>query len=342
MLDTPMGVTDMDFEEANKASQSTFGGTPLKGSVLPCEVVEKKAIEVTVMDPLGRALGDYGLELSQGSTVYRLRSNPFGAVRFEGLDAASYPLTLLGVDGRAWDCREVQPLPLERLRSNQPAAWGVPEPIPLGGGAYSVKPGEGVDKIALRVGHLPETLWNDPANQNLRNARKGRNLLAPNDPLYIPPRQQVSLDASVGYHYVLRLSGGMSRLRLRLAVGFEPQDGVAYLLEIPDAPSQSDTTKNGGYIDTWVPTQTTRVTLVLQGGNLRIDLPIDTLLPLGDDRGVQQRLRNLGYPCAATDGTFDDAAKAVLHRFQDGVSLPRSDTLDDNVRKTLFALHDRG
>jgi hypothetical protein len=342
MNDTPLGPSwAMDFEEANSASYSTFGSTPLHGAMLSCEVAQKKAMEVSVVDSAGRLLGNHLVELSDGAVVYRLRTTAFGAVRFEGLDKPAYHLSLVSADMLAWESAGGQALAAERTGSTLPAAWGPPEPVNLAGALYQVQPGEGLDKIALRMGHLPETVWDDANNRHLHASRPGRNVLAPGDTLYIPPRRPVSVEARAGGHYTLRFKGGVSRLRLRLELGLTPQDGVPYLLEVPDMPTVPDTTKDGGYIDTSIPTTTTRVTLVLDGGKVRIELPIDTLLPLNDDRGVQQRLRNLGFPCAATDGTFDDAARAVLHRFQDACSLPRSDVIDDKVRRALFGLHDR-
>ncbi|AEI65632.1 peptidoglycan-binding domain-containing protein [Corallococcus macrosporus] len=341
MFTTPLSVSSFQLDTANTQSWNTFGSTPVHGSTVPCQRVDKKAIEVTVIDLLGRVLEGQVLELAWGQQVYRLMSNTFGAVRFEGLEASSYPLTLLGLDRHALEAPVAEPLSSMRLQSHQPAAWDALGPLSCPASEHVVQPGEGVDKIALQWGLLPETIWDAPQNGALRARLRRRNQLIPNDTLYIPPREALTFQASTGCHYVLRFNGGLSRLRLRLAVGFEPQDGIPYLLEVPDAPTQQGTTKDG-YIDTVVPTRTTRVTLVLDQGALRIDLPVDTLLPLTDDRGVQQRLRNLGFPCESSDGTFDDAAKAVLHRFRSGLSLPHSDVIDDDVRGALYSLHDKG
>ncbi|WP_163785250.1 hypothetical protein [Myxococcus vastator] len=341
MFSTPLGVSSFQLDTANTQSRNTFGSTPVSGSMVPCRPVEKMAIEVSLVDFQGRVLPDQVLELAWGQTVYRLKSNAFGAVRFEGLEATSYPLTLLGLDRRTLDVPLVEALSSMWVLSSQPAEWSVLPPLAYPEAMHVVQPGEGVDTIAFDWGHLPETIWDAPQNGTLRAQRRWRNQLAAQDTLYIPPREPATLQVSAGFHYVLRFNGGVSRLRLRLAVGFEPQDGVPYLLEVPDAPSQQGTTRNG-YIDTVVPAQTTRVTLVLDQGATRLDLPVGALLPLSDDRGVQQRLRNLGFPCASSDGTFDDVAKGVLHRFRSAVSLPHSDAVDDDVRGALFALHDQG
>ncbi|NVJ13832.1 peptidoglycan-binding protein [Myxococcus sp. AM010] len=341
MFSTPLGVSPFQLDTANTQSRSTFGSTPVSGSTVPCRPVDKMAIEVLVIDLQGRVLPGQVLELAWGQAVYRLETNAYGAVRFEGLEDSSYPLTLWGLDRRTLDVPVVESLSSMWARSSQPAGWSVLAPLAYPEALHVVQPGEGVDKIAFGWGHLPETLWDAPQNGTLRARRRWRNQLAAQDTLYIPPREPATLQVSTGCLYVLRFNGGVSRLRLRLAVGFEPQDGVPYLLEVPDAPSQQGTTQNG-YIDTVVPAQTTRVTLVLDGGATRLELPVDALLPLSDDRGVQQRLRNLGFPCASSDGTFDDVAKGVLHRFRSAVSLPHSDVVDDDVRGALFALHDQG
>ncbi|CAN96998.1 MULTISPECIES: peptidoglycan-binding domain-containing protein [Sorangium] len=337
------GPTSQAFFQAN-TSAGGFGTVPLQGTTTPCPPVTKKALEVTVVERIGegvRPLGDHLIELSRGQARYRLPSSAFGPARFEGLDSVTHGLTLVGIDQDAWDVMISEGLPEQNITSNLSPDWRPPEEAQLGGGEHTVQPGEGVDKLALRFGHLPEILWGYEPNAPLRGARESRNTLHPGDKLHVPPRRPKQIDVVPGHHYVLVRKGTMSRLRLRIEVAFEPLDMARYLLEIPNFPTLSGPTVNG-YIDVAVPASTSAVRVTIDGLPRPIQLRLETLLPLRSDAGVQQRLHNLGMPCGRTDGTMDDQASAVLRRFQQMVKQAPTGAIDNNVRAALWNLHDRG
>jgi hypothetical protein len=334
------GFTAQQFLQAN-ASSSGLGFTPLEDDEVGCPLDLKKALEVIVVDEGGRQLPGYTIELSLGEARYRLQSASFGAARFEGLEDGAHGLSLAGIDRDAWEVLRVEALAPEWVESSQPAGWEGPAPVDLGEFVLPVQSGMGVDKIALRCGHLPETIWRHPNNAPLVDKRQSRNVLEPGDKIYVPPRRPRVEEARPGHLYVLVRKGARARLRLRFELAFEPLQGKHYMIEIPDQPSITGVTVDG-YVECDVPAETEVVHAKVQGLPRPVVLRLDTLRPIWGDVGVLQRLKNLGLPCGKPEDGVSPEGVGALKRFQRIISIEPSGAIDDRVRKSLFVLHDKG
>src|SRR5580658_5290740 len=101
---------------------------------------------------------------------------------------------------------------------------------PLGTGSHVVQAGECFLSIACDHGFFWETLWNLPANAQLRAARKDPGQLLVGDRITIPERQTKTLPASTdARHLYVKLQAAA---KIRVVVEYEdiPIANTDYLL----------------------------------------------------------------------------------------------------------------
>jgi N-acetylmuramoyl-L-alanine amidase len=166
-------------------------------------------------------------------------------------------------------------------------------------------------------------------------------VLLPGEVVYVPPAQPKWIEARPGNLYVLLRKGTESRLKIRLTFGMEPLTGFQYLLQIPGFPDIVDNTNDQGEIDRTVPATTSDFKLTFGPWPLTLPLKLETLAPLADTRGVQQRLINLGYPCPSADFANDFWSAAYLRRFQEMTSEEPTGLVTEKVCTELLRVHDR-
>ena len=190
---------------------------------------------------------------------------------------------------------------------------------------HTIEEGEGVSSLALVYGMTPERIWNDPANDALRQLRPDPNVLLPGDVVVIPDREPKQVPAATGRRHVFRRVGVPAKFRMQfLDRDGQPRAGMPWSLTI-GARSWSGTTDGDGRLDIFVPNDARRGVLQL-GEDEELDLDFGGMDPLDSPTGVQKRLGNLGF--------------ATLRDFQQHTGLPVTGELDDATRAKLQELHD--
>src|SRR5579859_5901206 len=171
---------------------------------------------------------------------------------------------------------------------------------------HTVKQGECLSRIASLYGFGDwRTLYEDPANAELRAMRPDPNVLCPGDVVFIPERskrqERCSTDAT--YRFQIRRPKRTIRLVVLDAAG-HPVAGAPYTLAIGDS-TRAGVTDGAGVVECTVPLDAEQGTLVANGHAwpLRIGHldPVDET-PDGGVTGIQARLRNLGYDPGRIDG----------------------------------------
>lgn len=288
-------------------------------------------LEILVRGEDGRPLG--GL-------AYRLHS-PDGAESFAGVLGAEglvvlrrirgrepWRLELPDLDREAWE-RDGEPGP---AGGREPEPGPSPEPSvdPLGPGAHEVQDGESLPSIAERAGHFWATLWDDPANAELRRLRKNPNVLARGDVVHVPSLRAGEARVAPGLRHVFKRRGVPSIFRLRLLKGGRPRLGVRYVLTVEGAPERVGETDEHGVLEEYVPPQARRARLRFEGEPAVYALTIGGLRPADGPDGLRQRLVNLGL---VTPGAGDDEvqrARQLLERVHGGPAEEQLQGLHDH------------
>ena len=202
---------------------------------------------------------------------------------------------------------------------------------------------ESVDSVAYAYGHARSTLWDHPRNADLRRQHPDATVLAAGDSLFVPPRVTATFEQNAtGQRHTFRVLNTPAMLRFRpyalagqgLARHFQVLRGDMLL---GDGTAEA----NGDIVWPLEPTAddiTVRVTF--DGFSRDYHLKLRALDPISTLKGVQQRLRGLGYFNGECDGQMDDATRVALGSFKMQAGLPDdNELLSDAVRAALHGYH---
>jgi len=208
---------------------------------------------------------------------------------------------------------------------------------PIGQGDYVVKQGDCISSIAKDTGHFWETIWNDPANAELKEVRKNPNVLLAHDRLTLPDKEQKQETGQTEMRHRFCRRGEPSWLRLRLTECGEPRANQDYALII-DGKERTGTTDVRGRLNEAIPGNAR--TAILRIGKEEYRLKLGSVDPITEIKGVQTRLNNLGFNCGPVDGILGPKTRGALKAFQRRMELPVSGKIDDATRKALEDEHD--
>lgn len=203
----------------------------------------------------------------------------------------------------------------------------------------SVRVTEGTSIFRLAHEHrVPwRYIWDHEQNQQLRERSHNPGTLAVGEDCFVPDRRQPDQQHERGilHRFVLELP--KTRLRLTLRRGHQPLVDVAYTLDLEGLTIQQRTGQHGE-LDVQIPATTTRARLTIAGR--RYDLRLQSLAPSTADLGVQQRLRNLGYPCGGDQaGVAGPGTLAALNAWQAGLGQAPLDAITPQARDALRDAH---
>jgi len=189
---------------------------------------------------------------------------------------------------------------------------------------HVVRPGEHLFQLAERHHFDADEVWNDPANDDLRERRPNPNMLAAGDLLHIPEDPQPAAVACSA-RTTNRFTG--RRVQSRIAIQLRGAEREPYVIHgLPrDVEGETD---DDGRLEFLAPVQTREVSIELV--NLRRVHPvrIGELDPPDVESGVRQRLLHLGF-----------SGPLAIERFQRAHDLEPSGVLDEATRERLIEVH---
>ena len=198
--------------------------------------------------------------------------------------------------------------------------------------------GESIESIAFENGFFWETVWNADENAPLRELRSDPNILVEGDEVVVPEKRQRSVQVATGKKHVFKLRGVPSILRVQLVDGGKPRAGLAFTVEA-NGRKQTGTTDGEGWVKCYLMPDVESGELRLDASGERFAFQVGKVSPPDTPRGVQTRLRNLGYYSGEIESSLSDEAVEALHAFQRDRNLPETDDPDDATRDALVEAH---
>ena len=203
---------------------------------------------------------------------------------------------------------------------------------------YRVKQGEDISCIAEKYGLSEETIWNDPANAELKEKRKDPNILYPGDVVMIPDKQLKEESGSSEQRHRFRKKTATVMLRLQLLDDDDsPRANLRYIIEI-DGHFEEGTTDGDGKLEHPIPSDA-KTGVLLVGDDDMIPLSFGDLDPIETVSGVQHRLLNLGFDCGEINGELDSETREALMEFQQKYGLTESGQIDQTTKDKLLEVH---
>jgi hypothetical protein len=206
---------------------------------------------------------------------------------------------------------------------------------------YTVQKSDCIASIAATAGLLPETIWNNPDNAELKRLRGHGHILLEGDVVVIPDRQLRQETRATDARHTFVRKGVPIRLRIVLCdENKEPRGGLNYILEI-DGKVSSGTTSEDGAVEIPISPGARSGSISFGEGHFRevYELQLGGLDPITEINGVQMRLANLGYHYGGVDGKLNAATRFAIRSFQKDNRLEETGEIDDGLRTKLVAAH---
>ncbi len=195
---------------------------------------------------------------------------------------------------------------------------------------HVVDRGDCVLSISAHHGLSWETVWNHPANADLKARRTNPTVLQPGDVLFVPEKEEKTVACATGAVHRFVVHTSPATINVKLTLDDQPRAGLPFALYIDDELVVEGTTDGKGFVRATVPPRASAGRLELRDGEI-VDvyhLSLGAIDPIDGDDGVRQRLQNLGFHDP------DDPAAGV-RAFQALEKLPVTGEVDAATRAAL-------
>ena len=196
---------------------------------------------------------------------------------------------------------------------------------------HKVRGGECLASIAAHYGFSVDTIWNLADNSSLKEKRKDPNTLVPGDVVVIPDRREKLVSCETAKTHRFKLSANSTIFRLQM---FEDEEALAnqeFELKI-EGKSYTGTTDDQGLLEVTIPANAVDGLLIIGPDRKVFELRFGHLQPITEPKGVEARLRNLGF--------LDPDIEHALRAFQKRFGLEETGEADQATTDKLTELHD--
>jgi murein DD-endopeptidase MepM/ murein hydrolase activator NlpD len=198
---------------------------------------------------------------------------------------------------------------------------------------HTVKAGDCVASIAALYGFTVDLVWDLPENASLKEKRKDPNTLVPGDVVSVPDRREKVVSCETAKIHKFKLSAPSAVFRAQLFEDEKPLASQAFELKI-EGETYSGTTDAQGSLEVAIPPNS-RVGTLTVGTEPKVkafELQFGELQPIGEDEGLEARLRNLGF----VERKIEDALRSFQRRF----GIEETGQADQATKDKLTEIHD--
>ncbi len=206
---------------------------------------------------------------------------------------------------------------------------------------HTIKQGECISSLAGKYNLLLHTIWNHPANTDLKKQRENPNVLFPGDVVVIPEQQIKSVSGETGIRHTFRRKGLLEHLCIQLQdKDGEPRRFLSYRIMLEGQIREGKTDERGVLEESIPPNAQKGLLMIGQRADVEeYHLQIGYLDPITTVSGVQKRLNNLGWECGPEDGVLGPKTREAIARFQQHAGLTVTGELDERMRQKLVEIH---
>jgi len=207
------------------------------------------------------------------------------------------------------------------------------------GKIHSVQQGESTTRLAFEHGLFPETLWKHPNNEMLRKKREHPNILTPEDEIFIPNREEKTVEGSTEEKHRFRRKGVPEKLNIRfLDENGEPYANEPYVLTI-DGTNRKGNLDETGWLRVLIPpnAKSGEIEVGIDGCLEQCELNFGRMDPKEKLTGIQSRLMNLGYYYGNVDGKMNELLEQAIAKFRLDNQLP-GEKIDHELQEKLKEL----
>jgi hypothetical protein len=319
---------------------------PVSGIPICSSCCNGRTIEVLVVDDKNNPQFYQNVELKNnvGQSMVAI-TNREGRARFEGLDEGEYEVNLCKINCKLWSIEKVELLPKEKQSSPKVPHWEKTVAQDTMPRKHSAAVNECFTSIAALYGFDPISLWEDPANKDLKEKRKSKNILAEGDVVFIPEKKMKWEKVRTDQLLSIKKFAQMSSLNLQILDDNRvKRSDMDYLISITTrsrqvVPDRKGKTDKQGFLREQLPPDADEatITVFLEGNETERKIKLGGLDPIDTLRGKQQRLRNLGFYCELENPSGESTRNAVK-RFQECYGLEVNGNFDKATVEKLKEL----
>lgn len=209
---------------------------------------------------------------------------------------------------------------------------------------HVVKQGDHFSKVAAEYGFADwRTIWNNPANAELKKKRGNPNILYPGDKVTIPEKGEKTESMVTEQRHKFKKNGKPLKLRLMLKdLNFKPLANKKCVLHV-DGKQFEITSEANGLVEHEIPPNAERARLLMGDDRapitLEVPIEIGHLDPVDTVSGQKARLNNLGYFAGPLDEEDESLFKSAIEEFQCDHKLTIDGKCGPNTQAKLKEIH---